>query len=581
MMRATKSPLSPSQKQSQKLVLLILRTTFFLLISTLAFQFWKVLRVWSNYTGAILFGTVLIIGALVWIRRAFLLHGHGLYQFFSSIFGSVGQAIAENPEVGRLRARHSAIFKFLKVRLDWHQFTGLPLSLLGLFFLYIFALFIGLVEDVLSMDPIVAIDGRLEHLFYAFRNQQLEQFFFWFTLLAKGNILTAFAVSLTLLLWLRREQLYILPLWIALAGSGLTTYLGKLAFRRVRPSAEIPVYLESSFSFPSGHATAAVAFYGFIVFMAFRHHLSWRFKINILFLMVGLILAIGLSRLYLGVHYLSDIFGGYLIGLLWIILGISVFEWIAHKRKGRQEARATSSAVKKATVLLVAAPLCYYVFYAINYKPPPISYRQQAEIQLSNVNFQSVFSDYRLPRFTETLTGAKQEPLSLILVAKNDEELFQIMNQAGWYLADPASPGTILKLAKAAYFAKEYLKAPMTPSFWNSQVNDFGFEMPTETNSVKQRHHARFWKTQFKTEGRSIYVGTVSLDTGLKWGWAHRIGPNIDGEREKMVADLLRKELIAQAEKIPFTEPAVGKNFLADPFFSDGKLFAIYLKPLN
>ena len=64
------------------------------------------------------------------------------------------------------------------------------------------------------------------------------------------------------LLWLWRKNYYILPLFIAVAGSELFTSLGKLAFHRPRP--ELAVYAEHSFSFPSGPATIAVAFYGFV-----------------------------------------------------------------------------------------------------------------------------------------------------------------------------------------------------------------------------------------------------------------------------------------------------------------------------
>jgi len=116
----------------------------------------------------------------------------------------------------------------------------------------------------------------------------------------------------------------------------------------------------------------------------------------------------------------------------------------------------------------------------------------------------------------------------------------------------------------------------MTPSFWNKQVNDFGFEKSTETKSVRQKHHARFWKTNLKNDqGNNIYVGTVSLDTGIKWGITHKISPNINTERKLLFTDLEKTGVIKNSIKTKLVNPILGKNFSGDQFFTDGETYFV------
>jgi len=134
------------------------------------------------------------------------------------------------------------------------------------------------------------------------------------------------------------------------------------------------------------------------------------------------------------------------------------------------------------------------------------------------------------------------------------------------------------KLAQAAFLQKTYPAAPMTPSFWNSQVHNFGFEKPTQPNNVRERHHARFWKTNYITpDKKQIYVGTASLDIGLKWGVTHKINPDIDTEREFLLNDLIKIGAVADWQKQKFVEPKLGQNFSGDLFFTDGQIYIIFM----
>jgi len=113
-----------------------------------------------------------------------------------------------------------------------------------------------------------------------------------------------------------------ISLLISVGGSLTFVFILKNIFQKARPMAEA-IYLESSYSFPSGHATIAMALYGFILYILWRHDKHHLKNPLIIFLTI-LIPLIGLSRLYLGVHYLSDVLVGYAIGFIWILISLYI-----------------------------------------------------------------------------------------------------------------------------------------------------------------------------------------------------------------------------------------------------------------
>ena len=127
-----------------------------------------------------------------------------------------------------------------------------------------------------------------------------------------------------------------MPVWISLLGSDLTMQLAKNYFHRARPEAYW-YYHEVDFSFPSGHATISVAFYGALFYVIFRTRKKYASKFRWMIVGFFFVLLLGFSRLYLCVHYLSDVLAGYSLGLLWLLLAISMNEWILHRKKSRKQ----------------------------------------------------------------------------------------------------------------------------------------------------------------------------------------------------------------------------------------------------
>lgn len=100
-----------------------------------------------------------------------------------------------------------------------------------------------------------------------------------------------------------------------------SNFIVKNIIRRDRPI-DINLIIENGFSFPSGHSMVSFAFYGFIIYYVYCSHLSKLGKTIIISILTLLVLIIGLSRIYLGVHYASDVIGGFVLALVYLIIFI-------------------------------------------------------------------------------------------------------------------------------------------------------------------------------------------------------------------------------------------------------------------
>lgn len=112
-----------------------------------------------------------------------------------------------------------------------------------------------------------------------------------------------------------------------------SNFIVKNIIRRDRPI-DINLIIENGFSFPSGHSMVSFAFYGFIIYYVYCSHLSKLGKTIIISILTLLVLMIGLSRIYLGVHYASDVIGGFVLALVYLIIFI---KYIYKREKNLKE----------------------------------------------------------------------------------------------------------------------------------------------------------------------------------------------------------------------------------------------------
>jgi membrane-associated phospholipid phosphatase len=226
----------------------------------------------------------------------------------------------------RLAARYPAIVALIANRIDPRRPAGLPLTLTILAAFYLAALFSGLTEDILEVKGIVRIDDVVNAAFAQWRFEPLISAFLWVTALGSSPAIVSAVIVATGLLWSQRRFQLISPLWVTCFGALATTSIGKFLIERPRPQMTIDVHVVSS-SFPSGHATAAMAVYGFIAYAIARVLPGVRERFEIVYWTAMLILLIGFSRIFLGVHYLTDVIGGFLVGGFWLMIGLTIAEW--------------------------------------------------------------------------------------------------------------------------------------------------------------------------------------------------------------------------------------------------------------
>ena len=226
----------------------------------------------------------------------------------------------------RLVERYPTLFDFIFSRIDPRQSTGLPLTLMIVAVLYVAALFSGLTEDILEAEGTIHVDNLLNAAFAPWRVEPLVSAFLWITALGSSPSVVASVIIATGFLWSQRRFRIIAALWITCLGAVATTSIGKLLIGRHRPPTELDVTVVTS-SFPSGHATAAMAVFGFLAYAIARALPTIRERFEVAFWTGILILLIGFSRIFLGVHYVTDVVGGFLVGGFWLLIGFAIAEW--------------------------------------------------------------------------------------------------------------------------------------------------------------------------------------------------------------------------------------------------------------
>jgi membrane-associated phospholipid phosphatase len=146
--------------------------------------------------------------------------------------------------------------------------------------------------------------------------------------------------------WLLRHRAYRLILFLILTsiGGGIVDTIVKVAVGRPRPSMDQPVAAAFGHSFPSGHSMSSTICYG-AVFLVFAPWFTKGVHKVALAVTIAIPLLIGFSRLALGVHFLSDVLGGYVLGLAWLIASVAAFE-IYRVERGRPKTEPTVEGVE-------------------------------------------------------------------------------------------------------------------------------------------------------------------------------------------------------------------------------------------
>ena len=164
-----------------------------------------------------------------------------------------------------------------------------------------------------------SFDLTIYNFIISFKNEFLTNFLKVITLFGGEYIILLITFSFLFI----KNKKFFLSLFIDMILIVLFNYFLKLIFLRERPI-DLMIINETGYSYPSGHSMVAVSFYGFILFLIWKMNIKKVYKYLFSFVIVLLMILIGISRIYLGVHFPSDVIGGYSISLCYLIVYISL-----------------------------------------------------------------------------------------------------------------------------------------------------------------------------------------------------------------------------------------------------------------
>ena len=270
---------------------------------------------------------LMVLGIIVTLCRLFELelwsHPNGWRQ---RIFGL--------PFVQRLRQSYPRIWRFFGARFAPDTYLGLHLTIGLLVTLAAMVGFGALADAVADRKELTEFDQQLAISLHQNGTIAKVGIFEAITQLGDYRTLACLGLAVSLILLINRRWLLLVGWVAALTGSGFLNAMLKAFFHRVRPVFANPWLAEPGWSFPSGHTMGSLVAYGMLAYLLI---VAWRipFPRTIVAMSVALVLAIGFSRIYLGVHFFSDVVAGYAAAMMWLAICVSGCE-VARRREPRR-----------------------------------------------------------------------------------------------------------------------------------------------------------------------------------------------------------------------------------------------------
>ncbi|MEZ0480998.1 phosphatase PAP2 family protein [Planococcus sp. SSTMD024] len=202
---------------------------------------------------------------------------------------------------------------------------------LGLASLFI-VLFAELADEMLDQE-LAVFDAVTIRLLEAIGSSWMDTVMFIITELGSVWFLVLMSIGVLWILGVRmRDKWGVLFYLVAVGGGSLLTVLLKHLFSRERPSINEAIDAVG-YSFPSGHSMGSLIFYGFLIYLVIRTKQKPWLQWAAVFGLSMLIVLIGISRIYLGAHFPSDVLAGYIAGTIWLVLSLVALEWIQWQQR--------------------------------------------------------------------------------------------------------------------------------------------------------------------------------------------------------------------------------------------------------
>ncbi|MGR3510335.1 MAG: phosphatase PAP2 family protein [Sulfitobacter sp.] len=470
--------------------------------------------------------TTLIVIFVLWliIRRVFR-----SLPLLAEIGRSLTAGLGNRPFIRARLDQYPGVSSFVSARFRTGQFLGLTATLLVLLFIYIAGAWAESVFDFMGSGGVISTDTRIANILYTMRDPNLITVFTWITDAGGRHGVIPMLVGATVALLILRRFDLLTGMWIAAIGNQATVTLLKSFF--ARPRSTLGYFVETSGSFPSGHAAGSVAVWAMLFYLAWRLRLLT--AATAVTLAVTMVFLIGLSRIYLIEHYVSDVVNGYLVGGVWLILGIAFCEW-------RRTAPVAPVGVMRKRIAAVSVALAlattgYFAFNTAN----PLNPTLEPVLQ-TTATPATLIQTGMLPATTQTLTGVDRQKVNLIVTVPDQTGLKDVMTAAGWVLAPSPGPFRMMTAVVDEWTGRPVTDPIVVPTFWDNRPNKLAFTQTTTSDTADTPVlHARFWDSRFRLEsGAIVYVATITRERQLDGADEESITPDTGAMSDKVLGQL-------------------------------------------
>ena len=229
------------------------------------------------------------------------------------------------------------MLKFVAARLSPEGAFGLHLTFGVLLLVLAGGLFAGIAEDVVTADRITVLDLHIAQWFRAHATPAATRAMLFITNWHDTLGVSLMALLLAAYFYVKRARHWLLALIVSVPGGMLLNVLLKDVFQRTRPSLHDPLVTLSTYSFPSGHTAGATVLYGVLACYLVVARRGWRVRAAAVAGACAMVALVGLSRIYLGAHFLSDVLAAIAEGVTWLAICITAISTLRRRHAARPE----------------------------------------------------------------------------------------------------------------------------------------------------------------------------------------------------------------------------------------------------
>lgn len=399
----------------------------------------------------------------------------------------VSRGIHRSRGYKRIASRNPRIFRLLEARVSLSRPWGLGATMGLMFSALLAALFVFIFGGVREGEEWYAFDLALVNLLAQLRTARMDTFFSFFTNLGgAASVLAMMGVAVAACLAARQRRSAVIIVGTVLL-TALLSFVFKTAFGRARPDLTLALVMESGFSFPSAHSSLSVALFGTLYYWLWTHPGRVRVWFSTAFLVVLSVFLIGFSRIYLGVHYPSDVLAGFCLGLGALMFTATVatnLRWLTDVDR-----RADLAVLG---TLLVGVCVAALVTVRSDGRRDMLPDAWSAFSENTDTSTTLVAG---LPRDAVNFTGKRIVPTTLIVVGPL-EPLVEHLAGHGW---EPVKPN--------AFFTRG-MATPVFPLFIDGRPAKQTLRLEREDDRVI----LRMWSTRQSYRGREVWAGAVARE---------------------------------------------------------------------